>query len=195
MGFVEEVRSFGIHLIADAIRRRRPFQRPFEFPQGAGRALGKPTTKGPEGHEGGFTLIELLIVIAIIMTLAGIALPVYSNQINKTKTFKAISDIRTVEKEIDLYKESQGALPANLGDIGRGNLLDPWGRPYQYLNHSLIPPGQRRKYHNTVPLNLDYDLFSMGSDGVFKPPLTAQQSRDDIIRADDGGYVGPASEY
>ena len=98
-------------------------------------------------------------------------------------------------KEIENYRMNNDTLPVNLDAVGRGNLEDPWGNPYQFANHGLIAPGARRKFHGTVPLNLDYDLFSMGPDGTFKAPLTASESRDDIIRADDGGYVGVASEY
>jgi general secretion pathway protein G len=35
----------------------------------------------------------------------------------------------------------------------------------------------------------------MGPDGKTVAPLTAQDSRDDIIRANDGRYVGPAADY
>ena len=46
-----------------------------------------------------------------------------------------------------------------------------------------------------VPINTDYDLYSMGKDGQSAPALTAQKSRDDIIRANDGAYIGPAAGY
>jgi general secretion pathway protein G len=46
-----------------------------------------------------------------------------------------------------------------------------------------------------VPINTDYDLYSMGKDGKSQPPLTAKDSRDDIIRANDGAYIGPAEGY
>ncbi|MBW2028343.1 MAG: prepilin-type N-terminal cleavage/methylation domain-containing protein [Deltaproteobacteria bacterium] len=146
------------------------------------------------GHSSGFTLIELMIVIAIIGTLAGIAIPVYSNQIEKAKIFKAISDIKILQTELDVYK-LDNELPEKLEEIGRKDLKDPWGNPYKYANHDYIKPGKRRKFHGTVPLNYDYDLYSMGKDGKSKAPLTAKQSRDDIVRADDGGYIGLASEY
>jgi general secretion pathway protein G len=55
--------------------------------------------------------------------------------------------------------------------------------------------GQQRKDRNLVPINSDYDLYSMGPDGRSVSPLTAQASRDDIIRANDGGFVGKASDY
>lgn len=154
-----------------------------------------PINKGLGESRTGFTLLELVIIIAIIGILAAIAIPIYSVQIQKARLFKAISDIKIIENEIEAYRTDNGTLPNSLDDIGRGNIKDPWRNPYQFANHDLIPPGKRRKFHGTVPINLDYDLFSMGPDGKFKPPLTASHSRDDIIRADDGGYVGPASEY
>lgn len=55
--------------------------------------------------------------------------------------------------------------------------------------------GKVRKDHNLVPLNTDYDLYSMGEDGASVSPLTAKASRDDIVRANNGRYVGLASDY
>jgi general secretion pathway protein G len=143
----------------------------------------------------GFTLLELMITIAILGTLAAIAIPAYTYQMNKAKIFKAVADINIIEDEIESYRTEHNGIPASLDDIGRGKLTDSWGNPYQYANHGLIPPGARRKFHGTVPINLDYDLYSMGPDGKSKPALTASESRDDIVRADNGRYVGPASEY
>ena len=55
--------------------------------------------------------------------------------------------------------------------------------------------GKLRKDKNLVPINSDYDFYSMGSDGKSFPPLTANDSRDDIVRGRNGAYFGPASEY
>jgi general secretion pathway protein G len=35
----------------------------------------------------------------------------------------------------------------------------------------------------------------MGKDGESVEPLTAQKSHDDVIRANDGGFVGLAVEF
>ncbi len=56
------------------------------------------------------------------------------------------------------------------------------------------PPGAR-KDHFMVPINTDFDLYSMGPDGASVPPLTARASRDDIVRANDGQFVGRASDF
>jgi general secretion pathway protein G len=50
--------------------------------------------------------------------------------------------------------------------------------------------GTLRKDRNLVPINSDYDLYSLGPDGETRPPLTAGPSRDDIARAADGSFVG-----
>jgi general secretion pathway protein G len=55
--------------------------------------------------------------------------------------------------------------------------------------------GQARKDRNLVPINSDYDLYSVGPDGRSVPPLTAHHSQDDIVRARNGAYIGPASEF
>ncbi len=98
--------------------------------------------------------------------------------------------------EIAGYGLDEGKFPDTLSDIGRGNLLDPWENKYQYLNFANIKgKGKMRKDHFMVPLNTDYDLYGMGKDGDSKPPLTAKASHDDIIRANDGRFIGLASEY
>jgi general secretion pathway protein G len=56
-------------------------------------------------------------------------------------------------------------------------------------------PGQMRKDKNMVPINTDFDLYSMGKDGESVLPLTAKKSQDDIVRASNGAFVGLGSDY
>jgi len=144
----------------------------------------------------GFTLVELLVVIAILGTISSIAIPGYKNYIEKARIVTAIAEIGILQKEIAGYEAANEVLPNTLNDIGRGNLLDPWVNPYQYLNFANVKgKGKMRKDHFLVPLNSTYDLYSMGKDGLSKTPLTANASHDDIIRANNGTYIGIASEY
>lgn len=143
----------------------------------------------------GFTLVELMIVLAIIGTLAAIAAPLYADVTERARVARAIAEIRILDSEIAAFEAFNGRLPTSLAEIGRGTLKDPWGNPYQYLEYSAGPSGQIRKDHALHPLNSTYDLYSKGKDGQSQPPLTAAASRDDIIRANDGGYIGPASGY
>ena len=57
------------------------------------------------------------------------------------------------------------------------------------------PQPQPRKDRFLVPINSDYDLYSMGKDRESIAPLTAKKSHDDIVRANDGAFVGLASDF
>ena len=156
--------------------------------------------KNPRGA-GGLTLIELLIAVAIVGILSAIAIPSYQKYLEKNKETTAISDINTIAWKLKaIMMEDPTALPPDLAMINIGNvlpLIDPWGNPYKYLLLYGHPENQNnaRKDHNTHPINSDFDLYSMGPDGQSNKPLTSQKSRDDIIRANDGAFVGKASTF
>jgi general secretion pathway protein G len=143
----------------------------------------------------GFTLIELMLVVAITATLAAIAYPMVQSYIDKARLVRAKQEIRTIEKEITVFVVENTAFPRDLGEIGLDGMLDPYGNPYQYLPVEGSKKCQLRKDHNLVPVNTDYDLYSMGKDGESKPPFTAKASYDDIVRANNGQYVGLVSGY
>jgi general secretion pathway protein G len=144
----------------------------------------------------GFTILELLTVIAIVGALSAIAIPAYTDYIEKAKETRAIADILMLEKDIGAYEIINKTLPDSLDDMGRGSFEDPWGNPYRYLNFAKVKgKGKMRKDRFLVPINSTYDLYSMGKDGKSSSPLTAKSSYDDIIRANDGGYIGPAFSY
>ena len=46
-----------------------------------------------------------------------------------------------------------------------------------------------------MPINTDFDLYSMGPDGKSVAPLTAAFSQDDVVRANDGSFIGVAKDY
>lgn len=150
-------------------------------------------------HCKAFTLIEILIVLSIIGTLLGLGIPNIINLLNKAKISQACSDIAITGQKIGDYLIDYGTLPEALNELERVNLVDPWGNSYQYLvilgkKKSEIQ-GKWRKDRFLVPINSDFDLYSMGKDGESRSPLTAKPSWDDIVRANDGDYVGLASKY
>jgi general secretion pathway protein G len=149
----------------------------------------------PIPGQGGFSLVEVMIVIALIGTLMAIAVPNYIAYREKAKIAQAISDIRNIEKVITNFLVDNNRLPMSLAEIGLGGRQDPWGSPYQYRPVDGTPKGKLRKDRFLVPVNSDFDLYSMGRDRASVPPFTAKASQDDIVRANDGGYVGLVSEF
>ena len=144
----------------------------------------------------GFTIVELLIIVAILTTLAAIGVGVYTKALQNSRITRAIVDIKTIEGDIVMFYTAHRRYPDSLAEVGHEERDDPWGSPYQYLNiETSKGKGKMRKDRFLVPLNSDFDLYSMGPDGRSTSPLTAKVSRDDVLRANNGGYVGPASEY
>ena len=81
----------------------------------------------------GFTLLELLMAVAILVLLVGIAIPLYQGHAAETRIQRTIQDIRQIELLIaDMGLD--GGFPDSLVEVGADKMLDPWGRPYQYLN-------------------------------------------------------------
>jgi len=152
----------------------------------------------------GFTLIELLVVITIIMILAGLSMGGYGYVTRKQADSQAAIQISLLSKALEEYKLDNGAYPptgntnslytllywngANtsppgkiyLADLdpnskGQGwidgtgaaaTIRDPWGIEYIY-----------RRGDDSAAKNPDFDLLSMGKDGLTG---TTASSADDI---------------
>jgi len=145
-----------------------------------------------------FTLIEIMVVVAIIGILAAIAVPGFLRIVYRAQVTRAINDIRVLGAQIDIFELENSRTPNDLAEINRANFIDPWGRPYVYYSFAAAGPswkGKARKDHSLVPLNTSYDLYSVGKDGKTSAPLTAKASDDDVLRADDGGYIGLGSQF
>jgi len=125
----------------------------------------------------GFTLIELMLVVIIIGALVAMVMPRLTGRTEQARATAAEADIRAnIATALKLYELDNGNFPSS--EEGLNALLDkpasatnwhgpyiekkpidPWGREYRYKC-----PGEHRP--------ADYDLFSLGKDGV--------ESADDI---------------
>ncbi|SNB47418.1 type II secretion system major pseudopilin GspG [Geobacter sp. DSM 9736] len=125
-------------------------------------------------NEKGFTLIEIMVVIVILAALAALVGPRIMGRSDDAKIADAKVQIRNLETGLKLYKLDNGVYPAT--EQGLAALIskpttgiipknykpegylesknapkDPWGNDYIYLS-----PGEHG----------DYDLYSLGADGV-----------------------------
>jgi general secretion pathway protein G len=146
--------------------------------------------------QGGFTLLEMMLIAGVVAILVAIAFPAYLASVQRAKVAKASSDISQMANVIARYISENDIPPPDLNAIAFDALLDPWGRPYVYQSFTgLKGKGKMRKDKNLNPLNTLYDLYSMGADGQSKLPLTVPVSKDDVILAFDGNYIGLASDF
>jgi general secretion pathway protein G len=145
--------------------------------------------------QNGLTLVELMVALAILGIVSSIGVSLYKDYTMGANVNRAITEIRMIDLMIKDYRLTTRQYPPSLPAIGI-DYQDPWGNDYQYLDITAENGvGNLRKDHNLVPINTDFDLYSMGPDGSTVPPLTAVSSHDDIIRANNGRYVGVADGY
>jgi len=146
----------------------------------------------------GFGLLDLMLTLVIASLLAALAVPAYNGFIDRGKNAKAIGDIGSICVRIESFRlRNNDRIPVSLNELPGEIPLDPWGNPYSFLNIKVAGPGAGglRKDGKLNPLNTDFDLFSMGSDGDSRDPLSAKVSRDDIVRANNGDFIGRGEDY
>jgi general secretion pathway protein G len=124
----------------------------------------------PMSLQRGFTLIEVMVVIVILGVLAALVVPRVMSRPDEARVIAAKQDIAQVMQALKLYRLDNQRYPTTEQGLGAlvtrpasgpapGNWkaqldklpVDPWGKPYQYLN-----PG----------LKGEIDVFSLGADGA-----------------------------
>jgi general secretion pathway protein G len=143
--------------------------------------------------------MEMLVILAILGTLLFLLVPNIGSLLHKGRIKTAIADIAIISTRLNDHFLDYGSLPESLDQLNNVSLIDPWGHSYKYMvilgKGKNEISGKCRKDRFLVPLNSDFDLYSMGKDGKSVNPLTAKASHDDILRANNGDYIGLASEY
>lgn len=130
-----------------------------------------PTRHEPasRGRAGGFTLIEIMVVIVILGVLAALVVPRVMNRPDEARVIAARQDIAAIMQSLKLYRldnqryptteqglqalvtrPDSGPAASNWKSYLDKAPVDPWGKPYQYLN-----PGVKG----------EIDVFSLGADG------------------------------
>jgi len=65
----------------------------------------------------GFTLIEMVVVISMILVLLSIALPMYTQSINRAREAKLKQNLATLNEVIEKYSLDKGKAPQSLDDL------------------------------------------------------------------------------
>lgn len=149
----------------------------------------------PPINNRGFTLVELIVVCAILGCLVMIALPAFNDYRESAKVSRCMADIRTMEAEINAFYLEKNVYPDSLNQISRGDLMDPWGKPYKYHRIGDAGDPDYQDVSGIFQMNTDFDLYSLGKDGLSTQSLASGNPtcEDDVIRAGDGSYTGLGS--
>jgi general secretion pathway protein G len=142
----------------------------------------------------GFTFGETLLATAFLAVGVNATLAHISTQFEQTRIEQAQEGIARIGIEIEAYRARHHELPGSLTDLDSAVPLDPWGHTYEYVNFDARGTVGQRTFEG-LPVNSDYDLYSRGADGRTEVNLRSETARDDIVRARDGTYVGPASGF
>lgn len=166
----------------------------------------------------GFTVVEVAIVVVLIGLLAGLAFTSYLRFLDKARITRALAEISSIATVIDASRlfPVDSPPPDSISEFGLATPNDPWGNPYLYLRIEGVfdvtanprtsglpavaagprpPPTDPRKDRFLKPINTDYDLYSSGPDGVSRDSLEHRDSRDDVVRALNGRYIGLAELF
>lgn len=145
----------------------------------------------------GMGLLDLMLAMIIASLLAAVAIPAYDNFVDRARIARAVGDIGSISVEIERFSVKNNSFPMSLNQLAMEIPIDPWDAPYYYLNIAAAGPGKGafRKDGKLNPLNSDFDLYSAGADGVSMGPLSAKASRDDIVRANNGAFIGLGEDY
>ncbi len=117
----------------------------------------------------GFTLLELLVVMVIIGLLAGYVGPKYFEQVGKSETKTAWAQIDALGKALDQYRIDNGHYPTTeqglIALVQKPNDEPKWAGPYLQKNLP-VDPWRRPYLYKSPGENGEYDLYSLGKDGV-----------------------------
>ncbi len=127
-----------------------------------------------------FTLIELMLVVIIIGALVAMVMPRLTGRGEQARIAAAKADIQAnIATALKLYELDNGSFP----DSGEGlkallekpSSANNWNGPY--LEREPIDPwGRAYKYKSPGDHRADYDLSSLGKDGI--------ESDDDVTNWD-----------
>lgn len=121
-------------------------------------------------RQSGFTLMELLVVMAIIALLVALIAPRLFGQVSSSQIKATKAQIELLSRALDSFRLDAGRYPTQseglMALIEKPQGAATWSGPY--LGKRQIPKdpwGNNYIYARPPARGVDYDLYSLGSDG------------------------------
>jgi len=121
----------------------------------------------------GITLIELLVVISIVAILAAIAVPVYTNYMQRARRADAKTALEQLRAAQEMFRAERGSYSINLTQ-----LVNSWGVPNISGDYSIL-------------------LINTGANGFLAEarPTTVRQLSDGSLFINQDGVKTPAEKW
>ena len=119
--------------------------------------------------DAGYTLLELLVVMGILGVLTAVATPQLMGYFGKAKTQSVQLQIENIGTALELYYMENGSYPSP--SVGLKALVEPtseaprWNGPYLKKAKNLLDPWGRPYQYNYPVLNGEYEVYSLGPSG------------------------------
>lgn len=143
----------------------------------AGRAVNRKFQKRGR-RDAGYTLLELLVVMGILAVLTAVATPQLMGYFGKAKTQSVQLQIENIGTALELYYMENGAYPS--ASVGLKALVEPtpeaprWNGPYLKKAKNLLDPWGRPYQYNYPAANGEYEVYSLGATGKATSAVASQ---------------------
>ena len=118
----------------------------------------------------GFTLIEMLLVVIIIGALAAMVVPRLVGRAEKGRRAAATADVKmNIATGLKMFELDNSKFPSTDEGLEALRQKPSWATAWDgpYLENKPIDPwGREYKYRYPGTHGVDYDLYSLGPDGV-----------------------------
>ena len=129
----------------------------------------QPALRYRNRNDAGYTLLELLVLMGILALLSAAAIPQVMGYFGKAKTQSVQLQIENIGTALELYYMENGSYPS--ASVGLKALVEPtpeaprWNGPYLKKAKNLLDPWGRPYQYNYPVANGEYEVYSLGPSG------------------------------
>lgn len=132
----------------------------------------------------GFTLVEILVVVVILSVMVTIVVPMFSESNKDTKEIAAITLVKGIVEQIDVYHVTHGSWPPNIQrEWFRSYKLpvNPWAPDHDKSINSDLDGLSIVKWHPIYKTIAIFPFWYNPSNGAFRIRVPEQSTADETL--------------